>query len=88
MCYRKREIQPAGIIVCMCGLRFRTITAQGPARVPLRLVVSEIAFRRLDSVVFQLQFAKSRDALPLTRDYIHERSATVADSAYNGRRHA
>ena len=52
------------------------------------LVVSEIAFRRLDSVVFQLQFAKSRDALPLTRDYIHERSATVADSAYNGRRHA
>ena len=34
------------------------------------LVVSEIAFRRLDSVVFQIQIAKSQDTLPLTREYM------------------
>ena len=34
------------------------------------LVVSEIAFRNLDEMVFQLQLARRRDAVPLTRDYI------------------
>ncbi len=36
------------------------------------LVASEIFFRRLDGMVFQLQLAKERDVVPLTRDYIHE----------------
>lgn len=37
------------------------------------LVVSELAFRRLDSVVFQIQFAKAFDSLPITRDYMGDR---------------
>ncbi len=36
------------------------------------LVASEIFFRRLDGMVFQLQLAKERDLVPLTRDYIYE----------------
>jgi cyclopropane-fatty-acyl-phospholipid synthase len=34
------------------------------------LVGSEIAFRRQDHMVFQMQLAKSVDAVPLTRDYM------------------
>ena len=34
------------------------------------LVASEIAFRRQDLMVFQMQLAKGVDAVPLTRDYI------------------
>jgi cyclopropane-fatty-acyl-phospholipid synthase len=34
------------------------------------LAVSEIAFRNLNHMVFQIQFARRRDAVPLTRDYI------------------
>jgi cyclopropane-fatty-acyl-phospholipid synthase len=34
------------------------------------LVGSEIAFRRLDHMVFQMQLAKAVDAAPLTRDYM------------------
>jgi cyclopropane-fatty-acyl-phospholipid synthase len=47
------------------------------------LVVSELAFRRLDSVVFQIQLSKSRDILPLTSDYMRERESELpnADSA-------
>jgi cyclopropane-fatty-acyl-phospholipid synthase len=30
----------------------------------------EVAFRRLDQMVFQIQLAKRQDALPLTRDYM------------------
>ena len=36
------------------------------------LAASECSFRHLDNVVFQIQLAKKRDALPLTRDYITE----------------
>ena len=36
------------------------------------LTVSEAAFRQLDNVVFQVQLAKRRDAVPLVRDYITE----------------
>jgi cyclopropane-fatty-acyl-phospholipid synthase len=35
------------------------------------LTASEVFFRRQDGMVFQLQLAKRRDAVPLTRDYIH-----------------
>lgn len=35
------------------------------------LVICEVAFRRLDSVVFQIQLAKSLDTLPITRQYMH-----------------
>lgn len=33
------------------------------------LATSEVSFRHLDSVVFQVQLAKRRDAVPQTRDY-------------------
>ena len=36
------------------------------------LVLSEAAFRHGDHFVFQMQLAKRRDAVPLTRDYIAE----------------
>ena len=36
------------------------------------LIGSEVAFRRRDQMVFQLQIAKRQDAVPLTRDYIGE----------------
>jgi cyclopropane-fatty-acyl-phospholipid synthase len=36
------------------------------------LVVSEIAFRYLNTVVFQIQMTKRLDAVPITRDYITE----------------
>jgi cyclopropane-fatty-acyl-phospholipid synthase len=35
------------------------------------LAVSEVSFRYLDSVVFQIQMAKRRDAVPLVRDYLY-----------------
>jgi cyclopropane-fatty-acyl-phospholipid synthase len=46
------------------------------------LLGCEVAFRRSDQMVFQLQLAKRRDAVPLTRDYISEweRSVTAAES--------
>jgi cyclopropane-fatty-acyl-phospholipid synthase len=34
------------------------------------LVCSELAFRRLGHMVFQLQLARRQDAVPLTRDYV------------------
>lgn len=34
------------------------------------LVTSELAFRRMGMMVFQLQLARKQDAVPLTRDYI------------------
>ena len=34
------------------------------------LVGSEIAFRRAGHLVFQMQLAKTIDAVPLTRDYM------------------
>ncbi len=34
------------------------------------LAISEMAFREKDLMVFQIQLSKSRDAVPLTRDYI------------------
>ncbi|MBM3950076.1 MAG: class I SAM-dependent methyltransferase [Rhodospirillales bacterium] len=35
------------------------------------LAISEVSFRHLDSVVFQVQMAKRRDAVPLVRDYLY-----------------
>jgi len=35
------------------------------------LTISEVSFRNLDSVVFQVQMAKRRDAVPLVRDYLY-----------------
>ena len=34
------------------------------------LATSEISFRHLNSVVFQIQLAKRRDAVPQTRGYL------------------
>ena len=44
------------------------------------LVGSEVAFRRHDHMVFQMQIAKAIDAVPLTRDYMWdwEREGSVA----------
>jgi cyclopropane-fatty-acyl-phospholipid synthase len=36
------------------------------------LAISEVSFRYLDSVVFQIQLAKRRDAVPLVRDYLYD----------------
>lgn len=36
------------------------------------LTVSEIAFRNLDQMVFQIQLARRKEAVPLTRDYISD----------------
>ncbi|MEK0081992.1 class I SAM-dependent methyltransferase [Benzoatithermus flavus] len=35
------------------------------------LAACEVFFREQDGMVFQIQLARSRDAVPLTRDYIH-----------------
>jgi len=36
------------------------------------LAGSEVSFRRLNHTVFQIQLAKSQEAVPLTRDYMFE----------------
>jgi cyclopropane-fatty-acyl-phospholipid synthase len=36
------------------------------------LIASELAFRRMGHMVFQMQLARRPDAVPLTRDYIAE----------------
>lgn len=41
------------------------------------LAMSESAFRFQDAVVFQIQFARRNDVVPLTRDYIAEREAVL-----------
>jgi cyclopropane-fatty-acyl-phospholipid synthase len=48
------------------------------------LVASELAFRRQDFMVFQMQLAKAIDAVPLTRDYAldwEREQSTAADQA-------
>jgi cyclopropane-fatty-acyl-phospholipid synthase len=37
------------------------------------LVASELFFRIDDGMVFQIQLAKDRHAVPLTRDYLYQR---------------
>jgi cyclopropane-fatty-acyl-phospholipid synthase len=41
------------------------------------LVGSELFFRRQDGMVFQLQLAREREALPITRDYMHRERLEV-----------
>jgi len=49
------------------------------------LAVCEMAFRNGNLMVFQIQLAKRRDAVPLTRDYIAEAKARrTADSTSSG----
>ncbi len=45
------------------------------------LVGSELAFRRLGHMVFQMQLAKRQDAVPLTRDYITDWERGRLDTA-------
>ena len=45
------------------------------------LVGSELAFRRMGHMVFQMQLAKRQDAVPLTRDYITDWERGHLDSA-------
>ncbi|QRM31073.1 cyclopropane-fatty-acyl-phospholipid synthase family protein [Microvirga sp. VF16] len=47
------------------------------------LAMSESAFRWQDAVVFQLQLARRNDVVPLTRDYIAEREATLKEAERN-----
>ncbi len=44
------------------------------------LAMSESAFRWQDAVVFQVQFARRNDVVPLTRDYIAEREAALKEA--------
>ena len=41
------------------------------------LVLSELAFRHIGHVVFQIQLAKKQDAVPLTRDYLTPTEHTI-----------
>jgi cyclopropane-fatty-acyl-phospholipid synthase len=51
--------------------RVRTIYDERFCRMwEMYLVGSEVAFRRQDLMVFQIQLAKAVDAVPLTRDYM------------------
>lgn len=54
------------------------------------LVASDLFFRRLDGMVFQLQLARDRHTLPLTRDWMFEAEAQLrrADEAETVRYHA
>jgi cyclopropane-fatty-acyl-phospholipid synthase len=45
------------------------------------LVGSEIAFRRQDHMVFQMQLARSVDAVPLTREYMLDWERTHSDAS-------
>ena len=44
------------------------------------LVTSEVSFRHLDNVVFQVQLAKRRDAVPQTRDYQFAAEARLVEA--------
>ena len=46
------------------------------------LTAAELAFRRQDHMVFQIQLARRRDAVPLTRDYLGEREHARELSAW------
>jgi len=52
------------------------------------LVSSEIAFRYLSTVVFQIQLAKQISALPLTRDYLHASEPNIYGTDRRRRRRA
>ena len=41
------------------------------------LVISELAFRRIGMMVFQIQATPDQSAVPLTRDYIAEAEARL-----------
>lgn len=45
------------------------------------LAAAEVFFRRQDGMVFQIQLARSREAVPLTRDYIFEAERRHAPAA-------
>jgi cyclopropane-fatty-acyl-phospholipid synthase len=45
------------------------------------LVGSELAFRSMGHMVFQMQIAKRQDAVPLTRDYVHDWEREHLDAA-------
>lgn len=52
----------------------------------LYLVGSELAFRLGDHMVFQIQLAGRRDAVPTTRDYIGRREREIAEVEHPGLR--
>ncbi|MFP4126692.1 MAG: class I SAM-dependent methyltransferase [Alphaproteobacteria bacterium] len=66
--------------------RFDAAVAADPGRFDARfrrlwrfyLVGSELFFRRQDGMVFQLQLAREREALPITRDYMLTERVDVA----------
>ena len=52
------------------------------------LACSEMSFRHLDNVVFQIQLAKRQDTVPLTRDYIARAWDRTATGGHPGDREA
>jgi cyclopropane-fatty-acyl-phospholipid synthase len=44
------------------------------------LIGSELAFRRLGHMVWQMQMAKDVGAVPLTRDYVHAVEQSAPES--------
>src|SRR5690606_30494987 len=49
------------------------------------LAGAELAFRNQHQMVFQLQFARSQEAVPLTRDYIYEWEHRKSGPSEHGR---
>ena len=43
------------------------------------LAGSEVSFRHMGMVVFQIQLARRQDAVPLTRDYVTDAERSAAD---------
>ena len=64
-CWRQRFLTAAG--AAPQGARFRRMWE-------FYLSMSEVAFRRAGLMVFQVQLAKRIDAVPLTRDYLFDRT--------------
>lgn len=50
------------------------------------LAASEVAFRHMDLVVYQIQLARDQNAVPLTRDYAYETEERLAERERHHRR--
>lgn len=79
-CWRRRFLANRDTILSLTDERFCRMWE-------FYLVGSELAFRREGQMVFQIQLAKSIDAVPLTRNYMIEDEARMA-RAHAKRTHA
>jgi cyclopropane-fatty-acyl-phospholipid synthase len=71
-CWRQRFLHNRAEIASLFDERFCRMWE-------VYLCMSEMAFRYLDCMVFQIQVTKRVDALPITRDYMREQEAAEID---------